>query len=202
MVTRLQLSGKRFGRWTVIRDAGNNHEGSSMWLCKCDCGNERVVRGAKLTTNWSKSCGCLTHENPSLRIRPYECLYNIIVSNSKALNREIDLSYDDFLIFTKSDFCHYCYSGVFWSEYNVTKFGRAYNLDRVDNELGYSKENLVVCCPRCNWGKGDHYSYEEWYGMTAYFRDKQNRSVVDGSCILVSSRTHKEIGGQYVPTQS
>jgi hypothetical protein len=49
---------------------------------------------------------------------------------------------------------------------------RAYQLDRKDNALGYSVDNCVVCCHRCNDAKSNGYDYEEWYGMTAYFRSK------------------------------
>lgn len=34
-------------------------DGYSHWLCQCDCGNKRVVKGVLLTSGGVKSCGCL-----------------------------------------------------------------------------------------------------------------------------------------------
>lgn len=55
------LTGKRFGRWTVIKRDGSVNYNScvqALWLCRCDCGEERLVRGNSLRNGTSKSCGC------------------------------------------------------------------------------------------------------------------------------------------------
>lgn len=39
------LTGQKFGRLTAIEFRGTNKSGNALWLCKCDCGNETVVRG-------------------------------------------------------------------------------------------------------------------------------------------------------------
>ena len=56
------LTGKRFGRLTVIKRVANNRNNKVMWLCKCDCGKETTVIGSLLYTGRTKSCGCLTRE--------------------------------------------------------------------------------------------------------------------------------------------
>ena len=58
MSKRIDLTGCVFGRLTVIEYAGRNCDGVRMWLCRCACGNETVVRGSCLTSGHSKSCGC------------------------------------------------------------------------------------------------------------------------------------------------
>ena len=55
------LKGKKFGRWTVIEKANTSHNGV-YWKCKCDCGNEGIVRGTALTSGTSTSCGCYASE--------------------------------------------------------------------------------------------------------------------------------------------
>lgn len=56
------LTGKRFGRLTVIERAENYKGCQTQWRCKCDCGNEAVVRGAYLNSGVTKSCGCYKAE--------------------------------------------------------------------------------------------------------------------------------------------
>lgn len=56
------LTGKRFGRWTVISRAENTPEGKSRWNVKCDCGNERTVTRRSLANGTSKSCGCMAKD--------------------------------------------------------------------------------------------------------------------------------------------
>lgn len=56
------LTGQKFGRLEVIAFVGMNKHHRSMWKCKCDCGDERVVSGNCLTQGNTKSCGCLNDE--------------------------------------------------------------------------------------------------------------------------------------------
>lgn len=52
------LVGKRFGFLTAIECVGKTKSGSLKWLCKCDCGNEVIVRSGALGSGNTKSCGC------------------------------------------------------------------------------------------------------------------------------------------------
>lgn len=62
MSKRLNLVGEKFGRLEVIADAGNNEYGEAMWLCRCDCGNVKIIYRGNLRNNHTKSCGCLQKE--------------------------------------------------------------------------------------------------------------------------------------------
>lgn len=53
----IDLTGQKFGRLIVIE-----YKQNGKWLCKCDCGNEKVVRGDSLKQGLTLSCGCL-HKN-------------------------------------------------------------------------------------------------------------------------------------------
>lgn len=55
------LTGQKFGRLTAIKPIENNGHGIE-WLCKCDCGNETVVRCDGLVTGHASSCGCYNRE--------------------------------------------------------------------------------------------------------------------------------------------
>lgn len=57
MGTFIDLTGQRFGRWTVI-EISNCHKSRLHWLCRCDCGTSRFISSSNLRCGTSKSCGC------------------------------------------------------------------------------------------------------------------------------------------------
>jgi hypothetical protein len=54
---RIDLTNMKFGRLTVIEYVGNR-----KWLCKCECGNEKVVEGSSLRAGITHSCGCFNSD--------------------------------------------------------------------------------------------------------------------------------------------
>lgn len=79
MITKKLVAGQKFGRLTVIKEAytktkiqkvfrkRNNFYTTEKcnleyYLCKCDCGKEKVVFKGSLTKGLIKSCGCLAKE--------------------------------------------------------------------------------------------------------------------------------------------
>lgn len=63
---KVSYVGKRFGRLTVVERVDNalNPNGKSVirYRCKCDCGNETIVRKVHLTNGKIVSCGCFHKE--------------------------------------------------------------------------------------------------------------------------------------------
>lgn len=62
------LTGKTIGRLTILSRAPNIAIGNSRpigrvaWLCRCECGNEKVIQAASLLQGVSQSCGCIRRE--------------------------------------------------------------------------------------------------------------------------------------------
>ncbi len=56
------LTGRRFGRLTVIEETDERRNGAVMWLCKCDCGNYTTARANHLKRGGVMSCGCYNKE--------------------------------------------------------------------------------------------------------------------------------------------
>jgi 5-methylcytosine-specific restriction endonuclease McrA len=102
-------------------------------------------------------------------LTPFKRVYNKLVKHSKTRGIICNITYQQFLIFTKQEMCYYCHVKIPWKAHGKT--ANSYYLDRLDNNKGYTIENCVVCCWRCNNSKGDRYSHEEWFGMTSYFRN-------------------------------
>lgn len=61
------LSGQRFGRWTVLERDYEIKKKNIYWKCKCDCGTLRSVAGTSLRGGISISCGCEKDEKTSAR---------------------------------------------------------------------------------------------------------------------------------------
>lgn len=65
------LTGKKFGKLTVLnlhhkekffRNDRKRFESKYFWLCKCDCGNEKIIEGKSIRSGRTRSCGCLNKE--------------------------------------------------------------------------------------------------------------------------------------------
>ena len=69
MPVKVDIQGKKYGRLTVIKEAGRDKWGQIMWECKCECGNSCFVKGADLRSGNTKSCGCLNAEKYTERIK-------------------------------------------------------------------------------------------------------------------------------------
>lgn len=59
MAKRKDLKGQVFGKLTVLSYHHTDKNGQACWLCRCECGNEVIVRGAHLRFNKIQSCGCM-----------------------------------------------------------------------------------------------------------------------------------------------
>lgn len=64
----IPLEGRRFGRLLVLSEAELSPAGSTRWLCRCDCGLEKIVHGQPLREGKTLSCGCLRKDNAAARI--------------------------------------------------------------------------------------------------------------------------------------
>lgn len=62
MGKRIDLTGQRFGRLTVIKETNRRANGSVLWECKCDCGNTVLVRSNHLRRGGVLSCGCYNRD--------------------------------------------------------------------------------------------------------------------------------------------
>lgn len=57
----IDFTGQKFGRLTAIKKVDGDKR-YCYWLCKCDCGNEKIVKISNLKNGIIKSCGCLLEE--------------------------------------------------------------------------------------------------------------------------------------------
>lgn len=57
----VDITGLKVERWTVLK-----YVGKAKWLCRCDCGTEKIVNGYNLRHEKTRSCGCLRKETATI----------------------------------------------------------------------------------------------------------------------------------------
>lgn len=66
---RIDLTGQTLGRWTVLAPVKDRPY--LRWLCRCECGAEKIVTAQVLRLGKSQSCGCLRSEVSGARWRKH-----------------------------------------------------------------------------------------------------------------------------------
>ena len=66
----INLSGRRFGRLTVIAPAPRISK-RTAWACRCDCGAEMATSTDNLMRKKARSCGCLQRELTAARFKTH-----------------------------------------------------------------------------------------------------------------------------------
>lgn len=154
--------GDKFGLLTIIEHSHKDKAKRSFFNCKCDCGNEKVVAGSALKGGNTKSCGCiLTKPNNYAEVTKILKSYR---HGAQAKGLDFDLSREDFENILRQS-CHYC--GIEKGN-SIKCFNGEYffynGVDRIDSNKGYTLDNVVACCSKCNYAKRDLpvEDFKEW----------------------------------------
>lgn len=165
LATKSDLTGKKYGRLTVIEDLGALPNGWRLWGCLCKCGRKKAVRSRELYRGHTNSCGCLWYENIISRagmnkMKNGESAFNCLLGSYKRSARlrkySWELTRDEFKELTSQN-CYYCGqepSNVVYERKGYTNGGYKSNgVDRIDNTKGYVVGNVRPCCKQCNLAK-------------------------------------------------
>ena len=163
----IDLTGKKFGKLTVIKRVGTNKHKRLLWFCKCDCGKTKVVQGDRLKNGKTKSCGCLRkgmHFLP-LGVAMLRRAMTNYRSNAKCKGISFKLTEKQFKKIIQQD-CYYCGmkpNNILRGQNNNKDL--IYNgIDRIDNNKGYTINNVVPCCKLCNYRKkaSTVWEFKDW----------------------------------------
>lgn len=102
---------------------------------------------------------------------PYKKIYGILVRSAKKRGIPCNITYEQYVKLTETKNCHYCGDELVWEKHGES--ASRTNVDRKNNDLGYTVRNCIPSCPRCNQSKNIHFSYPEWYAMTEVLRSKK-----------------------------
>ena len=171
MGSKIGETGSRYGRLTVLKEAGKDKNGHTLWLCQCDCGQTIITRGVNLRRNLVQSCGCFQKEKALFNLKGYgirlpegEAAFRKLLRNMKdnAKRRKLEwtLTDEDARKIIQEP-CFYC--GKPPSKHLKNKYIQkhcrgdfpANGLGRINSSKGYTIDNVVPCCFRCNVMKGD-----------------------------------------------
>lgn len=175
----IDLTGEKFGRLIVVERLQNDKHNKTRWMCKCECGNTKSIGGWELRKEQSKSCGCLRKETTAERNKklPYFWIFTMARQHASASKKDFQLTYNDILDFIGITKCHYCEKTIRWERHGTKKFYHGYQLDRMDNNKGYIKNNCVVCCSQCNRIKGNQFTHDEMLEIGKFVRNIINKRI-------------------------
>lgn len=96
----IDLTNKKFGRLTVIKRVENAKDGHAQWLCKCECGNYKIICGRSLQKGVTLSCGCLISEITTKRNTKHNLynsrIYSIYKDMKKRCYNKNNKSYENY----------------------------------------------------------------------------------------------------------
>lgn len=177
----IDITGQTFGRLYVVKQVedqvAQNGRRRKMWLCKCECGNAKVINGDNLKSGYTQSCGCLqkqrAHEANTVHGDTDSRLYNVWSAIKRRCYQPYEPKYDRYggRGIKMCDEWRDDYSAFMkWAienGYDSNAERGECTIDRIDNNADYCPENC------------------RWVSMTVQANNRESNH-----CISYNGETH------------
>lgn len=153
------LTQKKFGKLLVLKRFKDSKYSDAQWLCRCECGKEKIVTSSHLKNKEVKSCGCILNKKSYKEISGV--FFGRIKHSAKIRNIPFDLNIEQIwnLFINQNRKC--ALTGLllnFSSKSNIND-GTA-SLDRIDSNKGYKIDNVQWVHKDINYMKQDFYEVD------------------------------------------
>jgi hypothetical protein len=151
----LNLVGKKFNKLTVISRTNNDEKnGDIRWICRCDCGKEKIVSSSHLANGNVGSCGCIIYKGYG---EIYGTYFNRIKNSAKQRELNFELKIEDIwhLFLKQNRKCALSGLKIEFSSKCDSNDGTA-SLDRIDSSKGYTIDNVQWVHKDINYMKQDN----------------------------------------------
>lgn len=160
------IIGQRFGRLVVLEERREIIKSHYRYFCKCqcDCGTVKEIEKSKLLSGEVRSCRCLQRELASKRARKPDGIaafnetYGAYIKSARLRGYSFELTKEEFRQIATQP-CTYCGDALTQCKRRKSRYGTGEwwytGIDRYDNTKGYTVENSVPCCKKCNRIKTD-----------------------------------------------
>jgi hypothetical protein len=93
---KIDLTGRRFERLTVIGEAEPDKNGHARWNCRCDCGEEKTILSTHLVRGSIRSCGCQRAKRRTKHKQSRTKLYKVWEEMKQRCNNQNNASYSNY----------------------------------------------------------------------------------------------------------
>lgn len=163
----IDITGQRFGSLTVEKISGKYRDGSNMWMCLCDCGNQHEAPSMKLLGGRSLSCGCRRTTHGATRFHNQSTTYKRWLAMKNRVARHPHYKNISICERWKESFETFVFDiGLCPSD--------SHTLDRIDGSGNYEKENCRWATVRENIRNRDVVRDVEWCGRSFKVPDLAN----------------------------
>lgn len=138
----VDITNKRFGKLIVIERMPNTKNGSTIWKCKCDCGNNKHITGRNLRMGNSVTCGC-SHNRKGKNNHAWKGYEEIsgrywrtVKKGAKERNLQVSVTIEQCWNKAIEQNKKCALSGI------DLVFGKNASLDRIDSDKGYVIGNV------------------------------------------------------------